>query len=409
MTTFQSKAASIVEDSKRALQSVRSALINLYATVGADPSTPQVVSRQFDINRNLTWKMSRVIGATDPFSALAHLPGDSGLDIALDAFRRAGAPEPAIHAVQAAMRELDAVAEVHAGDRPHLEMILDSMGLLGHPTRLENSRELAFRGNSAIWGVQARARVTTAFAAPSPDASKLDLVLVGGFTGLRRLRPTSPWRLFRFAGYNDDGTPTLGREESEIEPDHNGGVLRLLRRFCSPNMPPIDVALKGTVAEYTLPAGPVGNLGAFDCFFGEIVRGANAFARPDDRFGEFSSLITLPAENLIFDLIVHRDVKMASQPAFSIYGFPQGFGDNIAASRPDWELPLAEPIRELAGTPPTVASPLVPRYQELVHAVYTRMGWRPADFYGLRVTMKHPPMQSLAVLRWELPDAPTSA
>lgn len=409
MSILETKSASLVEDSKRALQGVRSSLITLYAAVGADPSTPQVVARQFDINRNLTWKISRVIGAPDPFAALAHLPGDSGLDIALDAFRRAGAPESAIQGVQIAIRELDEVAEIHAGDRPHLEMILDSMGLLGSPTRLENSRELAFRGNSAIWGVQAKARVTVAFAAPTPDPSKLDLVLIGGFAGLRRLRQTSPWRLFRFAGYNDDGTPQANREESEIEPDHNGGVSRLLRRFCSPNMPSIDVTQKGPTTEYTLPAGPVGNLGAFDCFFGEIVRNANAYSRPDDRFGEFSSLIMLPAENLVFDLIVHRDVKMANPPAFSIFGFPQGFGDNIAASRPDWELPLGEPVRELAGTPPTVANPLVPRYQELVQAVYARMGWRPADFYGLRVTMRHPPMQSLAVLRWELPEAPKGA
>jgi hypothetical protein len=406
MSSVQTNAASIVEDTKRALQGVRGALIQLYEAVGADPTTPQVVARQFDINRNLAWKISRVISAADPFAALTHLPGESGLDIALDAFRRAGAPEAAIQGVQGAMRALDETAEMHAGDRTHLEMILDSMGLLGSPTRLESSRELAFRGNSAIWGVQAKARVTVGFAAPASDGSKLDLVLVGGFSGLRRLRQTSPWRLFRFSAYNDDGTPQVAREEAEIEPDHNGGVPRLLRRFCSPRMPSIDVAQKGAITEYTLPAGPVGNLGAFDCFFGEIVRGENAYASPDDRVGEFSSLITLPAENLIFDLILHRDVKMATPPAFSIYGFPQGLGDNIASNRKDWELPLVEPVQELAGTPPTVVTPLVPRYQDLVRAVYARMGWNPAEFFGVRVAMRHPPMQSLAVLRWELPEAP---
>lgn len=403
---LQTKPGSLVEDAKRTLQGVRSALIQLYASVGADPAKPQIVSRQFDINRNLTWKISRVIGAAEPFASLIHLPGESGLDIALDAFRKAGAPEPSIEAVQSAMRELEEVVELHAGDRPHLEMILDSMGLLRNPNRLESSREQAFRGNSAIWGVQAKARITTAFAAPSHDRSRLDLVLVGGFSGLRRLRQASPWRLFRFAGYNDDGTPQVGREEAEIEPDHNGGVPRLLKRFCSPNMPEIDVSQAGATTEYTLPAGPVGNLGAFDCFFGEIVRNAHAYSSPEDRFGEFSTLLTLPAENLVFDLIVHKDVQMASAPMFAIYGFPQGFGDNIAASRPQWELPLSEPILELAGTPPTVANPLIPRYPELVQAVYARMGWRPADFYGLRVTMRHPPMQALAVLRWQLPDPP---
>lgn len=403
MVPMQTKTVQIVDDSRRALQRLRGALIELYAGVRADPAQPQQVSRQFGLNKNLTWKISRVINATDPFASLQHMPGESGLDIALDAFERAGAEPNLIENVRAALRGIDEVASLHAGDRPHLEMILDSMGLLGTPTRLESSRELAFRGNSAIWGVQAKARLTCCFAAPGRDPSKLDLIVVGGFAGLRRLRQTSPWRLFRFAAYHDDGTPR-GDPEDEIVPRHNGSLPRLLHRFCSPNMPKIDIATRGTAAEYMLPSGPVGNMGAFDCFFGEISRGAPAYRTERDHTGEFSSTVSLPVETLIFDIILHKDVPMVGAPSVGIYGFPQGFGDNIAAHRAEWELPLGEPLLELAGMPPTVATPLIPRYTELVNTVYERMGWKPSDFYGLRMTLKHPPMQSLAVVKWELPE-----
>jgi hypothetical protein len=280
------------------------------------------------------------------------------------------------------------------------------MGLLGSPTQLENSRELAYRGNSGIWGVQARARLTTGVIAPSrTEPDKLDLALIGGFLGFRRLRPDVRWTLFRFKGYNDDGSPR-GGEFERIDPSDPEDAPRLMRRFCSVTMPRVEVVQSGVQTEYVLPGGPVGNLGAFDCYFGEIVRGAPMYRSEKDRFGEFSTGVRLPIETLVFDLIVHQDVPMPHAPRLIVQGFANTSPDGPDASKHMAELPIAEPILELAGSPPVVTTPLVPRYSDVMSTVYSRLGRPPHEFRGVRLMMKYPPMSSQVVLRWELPTRP---
>ena len=95
-----------VEESRSALQAVRRALIDLYEAIGANPETPQDVARKYNINRNLTWKLSRVIGAQDPFAALNHLPGQPGIELSIGAFEKAGAPTAAVGNLRTAMNSL---------------------------------------------------------------------------------------------------------------------------------------------------------------------------------------------------------------------------------------------------------------------------------------------------------------
>jgi hypothetical protein len=178
----------LVEESRFALQSLRRALIEMYDSVGADPSVPQDVSRRFDLNRNLTWKLARVIGAPDPLAALNHLPGQAGMELAIEAFERAGAPPAITESVRSAMSEFAAVVKEHAGDREQLELTLESMGMIEADAATISGRELAFRGNSSVWGVQARTRLTTMMVAPGKPGTH-DYIMLSGLVGLRRLRP----------------------------------------------------------------------------------------------------------------------------------------------------------------------------------------------------------------------------
>ncbi|MFO0831884.1 MAG: hypothetical protein U0637_08565 [Phycisphaerales bacterium] len=345
------------------------------------------------------------MSAGDPFATLQHLPGDSGLEIAIEAFRKAGAPEDTLKGVEQALRAFEDVVKLHAGERAHLELMLDSAGLLGTSSALERSREMAFEGLSGLWGVQAKAKLTTGFVAPCTHRpGHVDCALVGGYGGFRRLRSQATWTLFRFSGYNDDGTP---REDpsgtmEEIEPPQPGQPARVLKRFCSPNMPELTVTTHEGIADYVLPSGPIGNLGAFDCYFGHILRELPYFKRAGDERAAFASAITLPTEMLVLDIIVHKSLQTPLVEAVT-FGYPNGSPENPHSQQHRCTLPLVEPILELAGNPPAVAHVAIPRYHEVVNAVYERMGWKPSDFRGMRVTMKHPPMSSLVEVRWALP------
>lgn len=393
----------LVEESRLALQGIRGALIDLFDSVGADPREPQEVARRFELNRNLTWKLSRVVGAADPLSALQHLPGQAGVELAVDAFERAGAPHHAADSVRSAMRSFLDVVKEHAGDREQLELTLESMGMLAPDTASLNGREMAFRGNSSVWGVQARTRLTMMMVAPGSADSTHDYVMLTGLVGLRRLRPSVRWRLARAQTHDDKGAALRNdRGMEEIEPKAPGDTPLIVRSFCSPSMPQLECRPTADGVEICLPAGQVGNRGAFDCYLGYIYRGIDSKPGPNNLWGSAAAPITLPVEELVFDLLVHKDVRMPALPEVKMYGFPHGGPDGPGAQTPDNELPLQERLLELAGRPPAQATPAVPGLSKMASAMYARMGWAPEDFRGLRLVLRHPPMSSRVVMRWPL-------
>ena len=396
----------MLRDSQEALQDVRRALIELYAVAGADPKNPQEVARQFGMNRNLTWKLSRVINAPDPFASLNHLPGQQGIDLALSAFEKSGVPGESITHVKTALARLEKVVDVHAGDRDHFELTLESIGIFEREHRLDSGRELAYRGNSMIWGIQARTRFCAAFFAPNPQQpDTVDIAQVVGLIGFRRLRPSARWRLFRLQMHDDiGGAIPKAKIPEEIQPSESGQAPLILPEFCSPNMPPVESVMTPDGQEFVLPGGPIGNQAAFDCFFGYVARGLPAYRAPMNEFASIGAPITLPVEVLVFDLILHRDLPMASAPVVEVYGFPHGGVESPAAQTIHNLLPINQEPVGLPGNPPALATPLVPRYSQIAARVYERMGWNPGDFRGLRVEMPYAPMSSRVVLKWNLPE-----
>ncbi len=385
------------DDCRHAVQELRRALLSLYRHAGADPGKPQEVSRRFGLNKNLTWKIARILSSDDAFAAVSHVPGAAGVEIVLAAFADAQAPPEAIAAVREASVRYDQMIERHAGDRATLELLIDGMG---SERPLEVSRKIAFRGNSGVWGLQARARMTSQFVAPNrDDPTRLDLALVGGFVGLCRLRPVARWPLFYVTSYNDDRStpgPTT-RERIEL----GGGDPFLLESFCEGSLS-IETDSIELGERYMLTEGPVGRAGAASCFFGFIDRATVPRARDGhNTYGEFASTVAVPAETLQFDLFVHRDIEEAMHPEVLLFG--QLWGSRPATG-PHEPLPCAERIHNLGfGAPP--ATPITPRYEEIVNTVLDRAGWQLDDFCCLRLVMDYPPMPSTTMLRYSLPEA----
>jgi hypothetical protein len=381
---------------------LRDAIRGVLVALDVDQATPPEVARRLKLSRNLTWKVSKVLATSDLHEALQHLPGDAGLDLFLNAAQGGGAPADTIRSVRDACRELDRVVEVHVGDRGTLDLYLDGMAG-GDNARLEQSRKLAFRGNSGIWGLQAKSRVTAAFMAPSlndPDA--LDLAMVGGICGLRRLRPDVRWPLFRVQTYDQTGEPQAFQPVGEaIDPAFSApNMPQLIGDYCSTTDPPIRAVRDARGWVYELMEGRVGNTGAFTCFFGSIYRNsAPRYATPEDQTGEFASHITLPFEVLQFDAFVHRDLEFATNLEVATVGQFDGASPVEGAM----QAPIADRIRELSGHPPLVSTPLVDGYDRLVERVVEGMGRNARDFRAFRLTVAYPPMHAMVKLRFPLP------
>ena len=379
---------------------LRAALIDLYDSVDADPSSPQDVARRFKLNKTLTWNIARLIQSSDGFGAVPHMPGIASIEKIIKATESEGATQPTIDRVRAAAKDFERVIEVHVGDRATLDLIIDGLGPNGG-IGLEQSRKRAFTGNSGIYGIQAKTNLMSCFLAPNADdPDQLDMAMVRGHLGLRRLRPSVSAPIFRMRQWSQAGQAVGTQQWEPIEP---GQADRALRSFNKGDVPEIEAVEAESGTDYVIKPGPIGNRGAFDCFFGDMIRaGASRFRTEADTTGEFGATIAVPAEHLVFDLIFHKDLAFCAAAETRVYAYSFLRGN----SEGEWDdstlLPINQPASLISGSPPAVATPLVPRYSELIQMVTARMGVDAGEFRGLRFELKFPPLGSTAVIRFGL-------
>ncbi|MDF1800141.1 MAG: hypothetical protein P1V81_13260 [Planctomycetota bacterium] len=405
----QPTEAPLYEDHLKSVHSqVRDALSGLFEAVAADPSRPQEFSRRFGINTTTAWKLGKIVQEPDPYTLVQHLSGRSGVRIMLRAFEKEGASAASLYRFMAAYEEFEHLVEVHAGDRQTLEKLQGGQGPEALRQQLEQHRKLAFRGNSCSWGVQAAVNFTGTFIAPSEQAGMTDAVYIGGLLGFQRLQPDAAWRVGGRAMTKDDGSPSpVVVEPLDTDFEHAPAV-PLIREFSSDPAPPIRRFRTGRFSVFELEEGPVGGSHALDMVTGTAMRPIGpTHSQPQDRFGEHCMPISTPSELYFTDIFVHREMEFARQVRPYLY------------SRMDQEpypehgrerklLRLAEELVHLGG-PSDLVTPEFPRYGELVQWTLDRVGWSAEDFHVYRLRLPYPPIPSLLVLRYELPEADSSS
>lgn len=397
-------ATGFEQDCLTAIGELRAALMGLYASVEAPLDQPQEVSRAFKVNKNLSWKLSKLIAAREPGEALQYLPGMGGMKIFLTAMQNAGASNGTLEGVRAAYDRVEQTVQVHVGDRPTLELVLDGLGP-DRAERLEVSRKLAFRGMSGVWGVQARAKLAIAVLAPNrEDPGMLDTAFVRGYVGLRRLRSTMSWPISVRGDWKGEDELVETNWEP-LEPGQVENGLAILRDFTTQPAPSFELNPTPEGTYFMLPPGPVGNTAAFDCFFGEVSRGeVPRYATEHDRTGEFTSAISVPIEHQVLDVVVHRDVAEGFEPEPFLFGNPFGHRGMGSADRTQCHLPIGDRVHRLPGSPPISATPIYARYPELQALAFQRMGWAGEEFVGYRLVVKYPPMGTVVSVRFALPE-----
>lgn len=397
------------EDMDRAYQGIRGAMTQLLGALDADPNKPQDISRRFKINKNLAWKVSRLILVSEPRQMIPNIPGHTGIETVLSAFASKGAPEAEIIAARDAFDEFDEVVRVHLGDRSTLQLALTSSTPDKVSTEhLHATRKMAYQGNSAIWGVQARLRLASFFIAPnSDDPTMVDTASVGALIDVRRLRENAGIPLFWRFSYNDDGSVRDGpRPQPIAENCAESDELMLMSAFSTSPSPEFEEIRSGSVTQYMLRPGLVGNRGLQSWVFGEYVRGfASKYRDEQNEFGEHALPISVPTEWLICDLQVHQDFAFAFDPNVYAHAFFGGDSTRVTESELT-QLPLSERVQSIGSNPPVVATPLMPDYPEIVDCVYQRLGWKSKEFVGYRFLMKYPPLHANIIVQHGLCEQP---
>ncbi len=394
------------------LRRVRSAFAEILEALPGHITRPHQLEKALKIDKQLSWRILKATRESDPFAAARHLPGPSGVRIFMEAAARSNVPSALTERASRALAEFDELVDVHAGDRLSLEMMMSAHAQRGREQADLAHRKLAFRGNSYLWGVQAKAQLKTDIAAPAQEKGLLDICSLQGFIGLRRLRANVPWVVSRARCVDNDGEARRTFAREPLDPgDQEGGdacAVPLLRAFCSKPLPEFRrVGGRHGFVEDALVEGPVGDTAAVTCITGEVGRAAASYYRDEhNRFGDFIARARTPCEALIFDQIVHEDVFGRLRPELAVYSelaesapFPaSGCHRNL--------LPVTETVEYLGRGTSVLHTPHVPQYAQMARYAFERLGWDAERFKVYRLRMQYPIIPTSVVLRYELPDRP---
>lgn len=389
---------------ERSAQALRGALTDLFASARVDPAVPQAVARRLGLNKNLAWKICKIVNGADLYQSVQHLPGSAGITILLEAFDRAGADELCVASVRQALDDFDAMIEAHAGDRATLELMLDST--LSERTlspRLEQARKLAFQGNSAVLGVRARLRAAAAILSVSRlDPEYLEVTILSALVDLKRLRSNVSWPLVRFHASveGDENGPAVEALDPE---SRRPGEPPLVRRFCSTPLPEIRAIDPEAANAFELCEGPVGKTAKSTCVFGwHFPRFAPMRAQFEGERGEYFIRVDTPAESLLFDLLVHRDLPFDLPPEADFFSLILGaVKPPLTASR-RYLLPRMEGARELGTGARVLATPHHARHPEIVKWACDQTGRALEEYRVFRLAVAYPPIPSLGILHFPL-------
>lgn len=393
--------------SKLVFNRLRSALSDLIISAGGDPMQPQEVSRRFSVNRNLAWKVSKIIKEPEPGVAVGHLPGDAGFEILVGSLTKAGGSAEAASRVRASVIELHHLIEVHAGDRATLETMLtsSSAGDDRAMQRYESQRKQAFEGARTTWGVQARLQFNTSFIAPGSRDGMLDYAWVSGFSHFCRLRSNVSWPIAMQRAIRDDGTPHASARPTPFDAGHEMEI-PIIRRFTSDPVPEIrEVRTTDHTVYYELREGPVGKKAEIDCVLGGYTcNDVGMYKSEEDRLGQHLVHPQTPVELFVQDVFVHKIMRSSMPPQAAMYSNLPGGARYPSAGLTHGQLPLAATVQDLGGGPPMANLLEYPAYRDLIAYVFESRGWDASDFHAYRLRLPYPPIPTTMVMRYELLD-----
>jgi hypothetical protein len=406
MTRVETKQA-FRDEGHQTIHSLRRALSAVYEAIGADPGEPQEVSRRFGLDKMLTWRLSRLVCDEDIWEAMAHMPRRPSLLIFCGAMQKAGVTKSQIDNVVTAYNAFEQFVDSHAGDRGVLEIMASGATRKPAAKRLEQFRRDGYLANAAIWGVSAKTHIAFRAMYPSPDKPGLvDLLTLVGLIDFRRLRANVSWAAGghgRWRTKPGASTPAVPLSQP-LDPSLAIDGVPLLKEFCSQPLPDMHKRTDDPDNDYfMISPGPVGNTAAATVMLGWVDRmSAPIHGDVPNDIGEHGSRISTPAECFVHDLYIHDSLTFAHDVRGLIFGqlpggprYPHGATDDTA-------LPVGSDVTDLGVGPPSMVTPEVPRYEQMIRWSLDRVGQRPESFRGFRFKLRYPPIPSMCILRHSL-------
>lgn len=396
-------------DARRCIESFQASL-----SAAIDSVTPRSGRRLTDlaeimeIDTKLAWKLTRIVELSDPFSAGLYIPGAAGYKILRQAAMKRGVTQSEIESLDRAYRGFESLQRAHAGDRRTLDMLLSGLVEEEQGRRDIEQRKAAFHANSSMWGVRASMRLMSFFVHPSAsDPTRIDVAHLTGLFGVNRTRPNVPWRVAQLRSQDNTGRSAAVQRARPIDPGAPPEGPAMLLDHCSATLPRLcPVRLPDGRTEFRLGEGPVGLRSEFDLVVAEFMPDAGGrYRAPDDLYLSVTSRNRTPAERLVLDLIVHRDLYPELELEAMLVSELWGDRDTIDRDDPE-RLPLIDRVVRVGAGMSAFHHRHIPRHAELMGRVLGVCGWDPDGFETYRLEMQYPPSPTALRMFAPLPEAP---
>jgi hypothetical protein len=379
-------------------QRLAESIERLLITLGEQQHRPTDLCRTLGVNKDLASKLLIALGKRDPLAVAYFMPGPEALRKLVTAALRAGdaVPRETTAALESAIAEFESLLRRETGGRAEFDALVSSWLPEARQRFEAASRQAAYKGMSGIKGVSTEINALTYLLHPAMEKSDaamglIDVVTIDGYLGLRRLRAGTPIHVTS-GRLSPPGTGQQNVFTLEGDPVDALSANTLLAPFCSQPTPRLELHRVENVV-HTLVAGDlVGLASAVDLFFGEHTPGILTHAvKPPRRNVSLSVVVEIPAQLLVFDVLLHRDVWQDSEPELVVHDTSVlGVAQPSDRTRDVNRLETSDTIQNLGKGVASCRISNAPHHVELLRSVCERMGWDGDAFRCYRVHSEYP-------------------
>lgn len=399
-------------DTREVVGELRGALAGLIAALPA-PDGGRVrraadLQRTLEIGRTLAWQVYKVAHAADPLGEVDQVPKPAAMRGFFEAVARLGGREAELGEAVAVYDRFDHLVRSQAGSRSAFNAMASALQDDGLEKVYLTNRRTMFKAQSQILGIEADAHLNCFIYAPcGADDRLIDAVGLHGYLGLRRYRRDVGCVVSSMRALDDDGTPrdSGGAEPLTASTAYPG--IGLVPEFCSEPLPEFrcEHIRDGRTLVEVLPNG-IGTQSALTCLFGHVFRGAFSRYRNDQETCQNSATnVRIPSRVMVQDSLVHRGLFEEAAREAKVLTDHDYVGE-APSSRARDLLPVREAVEHIGRGPAVVATPDVPRYEQIVRFALDRLGWDPQDFDLYRCRIEYPIMPSSVVTQFTLREGP---
>ena len=359
--------------------------------------------RSLDMGRGNGWRCWSVAHAPDGIAAMRSMPGPRGWTQILDALTQRGATEDEIARLRTAIAKLADVLVRHNIDRSTLRAMgaREATGARER-TLIRSDRRAAFKASSRMYGLHAKRSIATFCMAPNRDGHPGSVGFAQVIDGIARDRPGPWWTI----GLRSVTIPEDTRIPMPYETFGGHAVApSVVRELSTPGIVGSAVMSGRRANRETIELADIApeHNGSLRVVYAEILRSAFSM-KPGDRLPcQFQHANLLPAEELTFEVLVHRALRFTAFPAATLCGTPIFTVEQVIDWRDSARLPLeCQPEQADSLAVAGHAASLSESHRVAVAMVAAAQGSDIGEYVIYRLALSHPPIYSSAVISFEL-------